>query len=127
VTTFITGLGSPGRGPRVAVKDLVDVAGVPTTAGCRAVELKAAPATADAACLRGIREAGARLVGKTNMDELAMMPLGINPWYGTPVNPLDPARIPGGSSSGSAVAVASEEADVAIGSDTSGSGSQVPT
>jgi len=103
------------------VKDLIDVAGVPTTAACRAVERSAAPATADAPCLAGARAAGARLVGKANLQELAMLPLGTNPWFGTPVNPLDPELIPGGSSSGSAVAVAVDEADVAIGSDTGGS------
>src|SRR5437899_12858230 len=81
----------------------------------------ALPAEKDAACLKGFRAAGARLVGKANLHELAVLPLGINPWFGTPVNPLDPALIPGGSSSGSAVAVATDEADVAIGSDTGGS------
>jgi amidase len=121
MSTFITRLDAAGTGPRVAVKDLIDVAGVPTTAGSRAVERTAAPASADAACLAGARAAGARIVGKTNLHELAMLPLGTNQWFGTPVNPLDPALIPGGSSSGSAVAVASGEADVALGSDTGGS------
>jgi amidase len=60
-------------------------------------------------------------VGKTNLHELALGVTGINPWYGTPVNPLDPGLVPGGSSSGSAVAVATGEADVAYGSDTGGS------
>src|SRR5205814_9991411 len=121
VTTFITKLDNAGDGPRLAVKDIVDVEGVPTTAGCRAVERTAKPAGADAACLAGARDADARLVGKANLHELAMLPIGTNPWFGTPVNPLDPALIPGGSSSGSAVAVATDEADVAIGSDTGGS------
>jgi amidase len=121
VTTFITKLDSSGDGPRVAVKDIVDVVDVPTTAGCRAVERSAKPAAADAACLSGARAAGARIVGKTNLHELAMLPIGTNPWFGTPVNPLDAALIPGGSSSGSAVAVAAGDADVAIGSDTGGS------
>jgi amidase len=121
MTTFIAKLDAPGTGPRVAVKDVVDVAGVPTTAGCRAVERTARPATRDAACLTGFRAAGARLVGKANLHELAMLPIGTNPWFGTPVNPLDASLIPGGSSSGSAVAVATDEADVAIGSDTGGS------
>ena len=62
-----------------------------------------------------------RIVGKTNLHELAMLPIGTNPWFGTPVNPLDASLIPGGSSSGSAVAVATGEADVALGSDTGGS------
>jgi len=97
------------------------MAGVVTTAGSRVVERNARPADADAACLAGARAAGARIVGKTNLHELAMLPLGTNPWFGTPVNPLDPALIPGGSSSGAAVAVANDEADVAYGSDTGGS------
>src|SRR5205807_7810577 len=97
------------------------VEGVPTTAGCKAVAATAEPAAADAPCLAGLRAADARVVGKANLHELAMLPLGTNPWFGTPVNPLDPALIPGGSSSGSAVAVATGEADVALGSDTGGS------
>ena len=121
MATWITKLDGSGTGPRVAVKDLVDVEGVPTTAGSRAVERIAKPAERDAACLAGFRAAGARLMGKANMHELAVLPLGTNPWFGTPQNPLDPALIPGGSSSGSAVAVATDEADVAIGSDTGGS------
>jgi amidase len=60
-------------------------------------------------------------VGKANLVELAFGADGLNPWFGTPVNPLDPTRIPGGSSSGSAVAVADDDADVAFGSDTGGS------
>ena len=95
--------------------------GYPTTAGCRAVAEQASPALADAACLAGSRAAGARIVGRTNLHELAFGVTGVNPWYGTPVNPLDPTRVPGGSSSGSAVAVATDEADVAFGSDTGGS------
>ena len=106
MTTFITRLDASGSGPRLAVKDLIDVEGVPTTAGSRAVERSAKPAEADAPCLRGARAAGARVVGKANLHELAMLPFGTNPWFGTPVNPLDSALIPGGSSSGSAVAVA---------------------
>jgi amidase len=68
-----------------------------------------------------VRAADARIVGKANLHELAMLPFGTNPWFGTPVNPLDPTLVPGGSSSGSAVAVANDDADVAIGSDTGGS------
>src|SRR5881275_1523954 len=121
MSTFITRLDVAGTGHRVAVKDIIDVAGVPTTAGSRAVERTAGPAAADAPCLDGLRAADARVVGKTNLHELAMLPLGTNPWFGTPVNPLDAALVPGGSSSGSAVAVADGEADVALGSDTGGS------
>src|SRR4051794_11425967 len=121
MSTFITRLDSSGSGPRIAVKDIIDIEGVPTTGGSRALERIAAPAPRDAACLAGARAAGARLVGKANLHELAVLPLGTNPWFGTPANPVDPALIPGGSSSGSAVAVATDEADVAYGSDTGGS------
>jgi amidase len=125
VSTFITVI-DQGRGPlRVAVKDLIDVAGVVTTAGCLAVAREAVAATADAPCLRGVRaavDAGeARIVGKANLHELAAGTTGINPWFGTPRNPLDGRLVPGGSSSGSAVAVGAGEADVAIGTDTAGS------
>jgi amidase len=123
MTTFITRLPSaPGAtGPRLAVKDLIDVEGVLTTAGSRAVAEFARPAGRDAACMAGARAAGAVIVGKANLHELAYGGAGINEWLGTPVNPLDPALLPGGSSSGSAVAVADGEADVAYGSDTGGS------
>lgn len=121
MTAFITRLETTGDGPRVAVKDIIDVADVPTTGGSRALERIAKPAAADAPCLAGARAAGARIVGKANLHELAVLPIGTNPWFGSPVNPLDPGLIPGGSSSGSAVAVATDEADVALGSDTGGS------
>jgi amidase len=121
VSTFITRFETSGSGVRLAVKDLIDMAGVPTTAGCRAVADEATPAAADAACLAGARASGARIVGRTNLHELALGVTGENPWFGTPVNPLDPRLVPGGSSSGSAVAVATGEADVAFGSDTGGS------
>lgn len=121
MSTFITRFDTSGTGPRLAVKDLIDMAGVATTAGCRAVADAAVPADADAACLAGARAAGARIVGRTNLHELALGVTGENPWFGTPVNPLDPRLVPGGSSSGSAVAVANGDADVAYGSDTGGS------
>ena len=121
MSTFITRYDTTGDGVRLAVKDLIDMAGEPTTAGCRAVAARAVPAPHDAACLAGARAAGARIVGRTNLHELALGVTGVNQWYGTPVNPLDPGRVPGGSSSGSAVAVATDEADVAYGSDTGGS------
>jgi amidase len=121
MTTFITRYETAGPGVRLAVKDLIDMKGQPTTAGCRAVAERARPAPSDAACLAGARAAGARIVGRTNLHELALGVTGVNPWFGTPVNPLDPALVPGGSSSGSAVAVATGEADVAYGSDTGGS------
>ncbi|WP_158079129.1 amidase [Actinomadura sp. CNU-125] len=111
----------PGDGPRLAVKDAIDVAGLPTTAGSAAVAALARPADRDAAVVAAARAAGARIVGKTNLTEFCLGVDGLNPWSGTPVNPLDPGRIPGGSSSGSAVAVATGEADVAFGTDTGGS------
>lgn len=121
MATFIERFETSGSGPRLAVKDLIDMEGVPTTAACKAVAETAEPANADAPLLAGARVAGARIVGKVNLHELALGTTGVNPWFGTPVNPLDPALVPGGSSSGSAVAVASGEADVAYGSDTGGS------
>lgn len=121
MVTFITRLTHSGSGIRLAVKDLIDVAGVPTTAGSRAVAESAEPAGQDAACMAGARAAGAAVVGKANLHELAYGGAGINEWFGTPVNPLDPDLLPGGSSSGSAVAVAVGDADVAYGSDTGGS------
>jgi amidase len=109
-----------GGGLRVAVKDAIDIAGVVTTAGCPAVRDTATPASADAACLAGVR-AGAIIAGKTTLTELCLDPTGVNEAFGTPVNPLAPDRIPGGSSSGSAVVVAGHEADLALGTDTGGS------
>jgi amidase len=125
VATWIISDSTPGTGPRVAVKDLIDMAGLPTTAGSRPVADKAVPAERDAACIAGLRaamDAGqARFVGKTNLHELAYGITGINAAFGTPVNPLDPLRMPGGSSSGSGTAVAAGEADIAYGTDTGGS------
>lgn len=113
--------GDDGAGPRLAVKDCIDVAGVATTAGCPVVAEMAEPADVDAAVVASAREAGARIVGKTALTELCWSATGVNHWSGTPVNPRDPRRLPGGSSSGSAVAVARGEADVAFGTDTGGS------
>lgn len=124
MTTYITRLDA-GAGLRVAVKDLIDLAGYPTTAGCRALADSAEPAAEDAACVEQIRDLAnsgrVRIVGKTNLHELAYGTSGINKWFGTPRNPLDPELVPGGSSSGSAVAVAEESADIALGTDTGGS------
>src|SRR5207302_6292081 len=123
VSTFLRRLDHQGAGPRLAVKDLVDLEGTPTTAGSRALVLTRGEhaAAADAPLMAGARAAGARIVGKVNLHELAAAPTGVNPWYGTPTNPLEPTLVPGGSSSGSAVAVADGDADVAYGSDTGGS------
>ena len=113
--------GNDGGGPRIAVKDCIDVAGTPTTVGCRAIADNAEPAAFDAPVVANARRQGARIVGKTNLVELCRHADGVNEWTGTPANPLDPTRIPGGSSSGSAVAVANDEADVGYGTDTGGS------
>ncbi|HEX9529534.1 MAG TPA: amidase, partial [Acidimicrobiales bacterium] len=125
MTTWVIRLDEPRApvaGPRVAVKDAIDIAGLPTSAGCRAVADRAEPAEADAACLAGTRAAvGATIAGKTNLHELCFGTTGVNPWLGTPVNTRLPGRVPGGSSSGSAAAVAAGEADVGIGTDTGGS------
>lgn len=121
MSTWILRLDAPGAGPRVAVKDLIDVAGTPTTGGSRVLAAIAEPAATDAECLAGLRAADAAIVGKANLHELACGGTGINPHFGTPVNPFDAALIPGGSSSGSAVALANHEVDIAIGSDTAGS------
>ena len=98
MATFITRMPGAGGGIRLAVKDLIDVAGVPTTAGSRALAATAVAAERDAPCLAGARAAGARIVGKANLHELALGASGVNEYFGTPVNPLDPGRVPGGSS-----------------------------
>jgi amidase len=125
VATFIIRFPGPTVGRRVAVKDLIDMAGIPTTNGSRVIAATAGPAGRDARCLAATRAGESNgdltIVGKTNQHELAYGVAGINPWYGTPVNPLDASLVPGGSSSGSAVAVAAGDADIAFGSDTGGS------
>jgi amidase len=108
-------------GPRLAVKDCIDVAGLRTSVGCQVVSEMGEPAENDAAVVASARAAGARIAGKTALTELCWSANGVNHWQGTPVNPRDPRRVPGGSSSGSAVAVATGEADVAYGTDTGGS------
>src|SRR6202035_2865366 len=102
-------------------KDCIDVAGLPTTVGCPVIARQAGPVAADAPVVATARQAGARIAGKTNLTELCWSADGVNDWSGTPVNPLDSRRLPGGSSSGSAVAVAAGEADVGYGTDTGGS------
>jgi len=119
--TWVLRMAGDGDGPRLAVKDCIDVAGLATTAGCPVVAEMAEPADVDAAVVASAREGGARIVGKTGLTELCWSASGVNSWSGTPLNPLDPRRLPGGSSSGSAVAVATGEADVAFGTDTGGS------
>jgi len=111
---------SPLDGVIVSIKDLFDVAGEPTRAGST-ILADAAPAARDAPVVQRLRDAGAVIVGKTNMSEFAFTGVGANPHYGTPRNPADRARVPGGSSSGAAVAVADGMCEISIGSDTGGS------
>lgn len=103
----------------IAVKDLIDVRGVPTTGG--GVILPKTPAVKDAQAVALARAAGCGVVGKTNMHEWAYGVTSDNPHYGAALNPRDPTRSAGGSSSGSAVAVAAGACDWAIGTDTAGS------
>jgi aspartyl-tRNA(Asn)/glutamyl-tRNA(Gln) amidotransferase subunit A len=110
----------PLDGAIVSIKDLFDVAGEPTRAGSK-ILADAAPALADAPVVHRLRTAGCVIIAKTNMAEFAFTGIGLNPHYGTPGNPADRARIPGGSSSGAAVAVADRMCEIAIGSDTGGS------
>ena len=88
--TWIVRLDAPGDGPRLAVKDCIDVEGLPTTAGCQVVAEQAGPAARDAAVVAVARRSGARIVGKTSLTELCWSASGMNPWLGTPPNPLDP-------------------------------------
>ena len=110
----------PLAGLPVSIKDLFDVAGWRTRAGSRALD-DAPRAAADAPLVARLRAAGAVLVGHTNMSEFAFSGVGLNPHFGTPANPADPARIPGGSTSGGAVSVAAGAAVAALGTDTGGS------
>jgi aspartyl-tRNA(Asn)/glutamyl-tRNA(Gln) amidotransferase subunit A len=119
LNAFISLTTESGDGPVVAVKDLVDVRGTITTAG--AVLLPAEPAEADAPLVGEIRRHGCVVVGKTNLHEWAFGITNNNPHYGPARNPHDPARISGGSSGGSAVAVVAGMCDWAVGSDTGGS------
>ena len=118
----LAGSTGPLAGVRVSVKDLFDVAGQVTKAGS-VVLTNASAATLDCPAVARLRAAGAVLAGRTNMVEFAFSGVGINPHYGTPVNPADSKveRIPGGSSSGAAVSVATGAAQVGLGSDTGGS------
>jgi len=119
LNAFISLTKESGDGPVVAVKDLVDVRGTVTTAG--GVLLPDEPAEADAPLVGEIRRHGCVVVGKTNLHEWAFGITNDNPHYGPARNPHDPARIPGGSSGGSAVAVVAGMCDWAVGSDTGGS------
>jgi len=113
--------GGPLSGLTFAAKDIFDVAGFVTGCGNPDWARSHAPATAHAPAVQALLDAGAELVGKTITDELAYSLNGQNFHYGTPTNVNAPGRIPGGSSSGSAAAVAGGLADLALGSDTGGS------
>ena len=106
-------------GVPVAVKDIFCTEGIPTTAGSRILEGYTPPYSSTA--VRRLSDAGARLLGKTNMDEFAMGSSNENSAYGPVLNPWDRERVPGGSSGGSAAAVAGRLAPWAIGTDTGGS------
>ncbi|MGR9439973.1 amidase family protein (plasmid) [Rhizobium leguminosarum] len=111
----------PLSGLRLAVKDLFDVAGYPTAAGNATVLAASGIKPSTAPLVQTLLDAGVCFVGKTNTDELAYSLIGGNIHFGMPINPRDPNLIPGGSSSGSAVAVAAGLADIGLGTDTSGS------
>lgn len=120
MTLVIEQLSLGGDGPTVMVKDTIDIAGLPTRASSQALD-DAAPAAAHAEVVQALLDKGCRLVGKTSLHELAFGTTGINHWVGTAPNPRFPGRIPGGSSSGSAAAVAAGLADFSLGTDTGGS------
>ena len=111
----------PFDGTIVSIKDLFDVAGEPTRAGSKVLAEEAAPAKADAIVVQRLRAAGAVIVAKTNMTEFAFSGIGANPHFGTPGNPRDRERVPGGSSAGAPISVADGMCDIAIGTDTGGS------
>src|SRR5215467_2628626 len=109
----------PLFGIPVAVKDNIDVRGFATTAACPDFAYRS---SVDAAAVARLRQAGAIIIGKTNLDQFATGLVGVRSPYGVPRNPLDPKLVPGGSSSGSAVAVATGIVPAALGTDTAGSG-----
>ncbi|MFB8006064.1 amidase family protein [Nocardia sp. NPDC056000] len=104
----------------IAWKDVFDIQGTVTTAGS-ASHLHDAPAAVDSHLVRRAHDSGLITLGKTNLSEFAFSGLGVNQYFGTPINPVAPERVPGGSSSGSAAAVARGIVPLAVGTDTSGS------
>jgi allophanate hydrolase len=118
----LTGAGNtslPLYGVPVAVKDNIDVKGLPTTTACPAYTYQPSK---DATCVARLKRAGAIMIGKTNLDQFATGLVGVRTPYGVPRNLFNPALIPGGSSSGSAIAVAAGLVPLALGTDTAGSG-----
>ncbi len=111
---------TPLKGALVSIKDLFDIEGQITHAGTRFMG-QDDPATSDADVVAKLRQAGASIVGHTNMTELAYSGLGLNPHYDTPANAFDSEKIPGGSTAGGALSVARGMVDIAIGTDTGGS------
>ena len=109
----------PLLGVPVAVKDNIDALGLPTTAACPAFSYSP---TQDSTAVAKLRAAGAIIIGKTNLDQFATGLVGVRSPYGIPVNPIRADLIPGGSSSGSAVAVSAGLVPLALGTDTAGSG-----
>ena len=107
------------RGLIITIKDLFDVKGYRTRGG--SVFIDPIPSNKDAECIALLRSSGGLLFGHTNMTELAYSGLGINPHYGTPENPIYKGSVPGGSTSGGAVSIATGIADITIGTDTGGS------
>ena len=113
--------GGPLQGLTFAAKDLFDVAGVPTGGGNHDWPTGRPVPTGNAWAVQTLLDAGATLIGKTITDEVSLGILGENAFDGTPVNVRAPGRVPGGSSSGSAAAVAAGLCDTALGTDTGGS------
>jgi aspartyl-tRNA(Asn)/glutamyl-tRNA(Gln) amidotransferase subunit A len=111
----------PLDGAVITIKDLFDVAGEVTRAGSAMLAKRGKKAVADAPAIKRLRDAGAVIVAKTNMTEFAFSGVGANPHFGTPGNPADRKRIPGGSSCGGAVACADGIGEITIGTDTGGS------
>jgi allophanate hydrolase len=109
----------PLYGVPVAVKDNIDVAGLPTTAACPAFSYLP---SIDSTAVARLRAAGAIIIGKTNLDQFATGLVGVRSPYGIPKNPIRADIIPGGSSSGSAIAVSAGLVPLALGTDTAGSG-----
>ncbi|CAH1663232.1 amidase [Chelatococcus asaccharovorans] len=118
--SITTALSLGDRGPTLVVKECIAIAGMPTRSGSASLETSQ-PAACHADVVEAVLEAGCRIIGRANMHELAFGMTGVNAYLGTPINPRWPDRIPGGSSSGSAAAVAAGLCDFSIGTDTGGS------